>query len=96
MDFKSTDKMTQAELQFIAKNAVRSPVPEPQLPPPPPLPLRTRIPSVRFPSAEPPTMPDENWMTRHITRARTRQWRLVQLSLFVLLVLLVLLLHRLR
>lgn len=95
-DFKATDKMNPEALAAIAAQAVRSPVPEKPLPSPPPIPLRTRLPSGRFPTLEPPTMPDENWVLRHLARASARQWRTVQLVLFALLAVLVFVLHRMR
>jgi hypothetical protein len=85
MDFKSTDRMDPHELNAIVRQAVRSPVP---LPPPPPIPWLRAKPEAQSAHfvTEPPTMPDENWVVRHVARATTRQWRTIQLTLFILLV----------
>lgn len=62
-DYKDTDQMDPHELHAIVQNAIRS---SPPLPPASPV----------F-TAEPPTMPDDDWVTRHLARRRKRDRHVV-------------------
>lgn len=81
--YKNTEKMSPSELSVIVRESTRSSD----------TPESVVVPETAF-APEPPTLPDEGWMIRHLGSMKQRQWRVLHLTLTLVLVVLAYVLGR--